>query len=51
MLETIIEFVTATFAAIGILMYLHYAAYAISWGWQKGRAKVKREVYNYHINK
>jgi hypothetical protein len=45
----IIEVLTTIFGFIGFAVYLHFVAYAIAWGWQRGTAKVKKEIYNYHI--
>jgi hypothetical protein len=47
----LIEILTAICVSVGFATYLHFVAFAIAWGWQRGTTKVKREIYNYHINK
>ena len=48
MIETFFEALTVIFFFIGLCIYLHFLAYAISWGWAKGQAKVTKNIYNYH---
>lgn len=50
-LEIIANVVGVIFFFIGIGVWCGVIAYFVGWGFETGRSKVKREVYNYHINK
>jgi Na+-transporting methylmalonyl-CoA/oxaloacetate decarboxylase gamma subunit len=51
MIETFFESLTVILAIIGVGMVLHFLAFMTAWGWYRGIGKVKREVFNYHIEK
>lgn len=51
MLKTFFEAVTVICFFVGICLYLHFLAYAVSWGWAKGKATVPQNIYQYHVNK
>lgn len=48
MIQTFFEALTVIFFFTGICIYLHWLAYAVAWGWYRGKAKVRVKVFNYH---
>ncbi len=49
-LDFIMKTIAGIFFLIGTGVWLGVFAYFIGWGFEKGRGKVKKEIFNYHID-
>lgn len=51
MIDFILKMAVVTMPIIGFMVVMHYLAYAISWGYWKGRIKVNvKDTHDFNIN-